>query len=146
MEPAFFKSPLLRYYSCYQFKHLDDPSLMIRMHSNKLFLVFLSNDHPIKHENILHVKFEQTTDGLSGKKKRGAPILQAISKIAEVITDKNKYIIRAGVEGKLIEMNEMLLTNPNLLKEPEGYLAILMPPLPKIKGIIERLSQGMSTE
>ncbi|CAG9333925.1 unnamed protein product [Blepharisma stoltei] len=141
MEPSYFKSPLYRYYTPFTYKYQDDPPLLIRMHTNKLFLVFLSENHPIKNENVLEVKFIHNTDGLSGKRKRNAPLLQPATRLAVVRTENFTYVIRAGVEGKLIELNELLLTNPNLLKEPEGYLAIMMPPLQKISSIVKRLTE-----
>lgn len=141
MEPVFFKSPLLRYYTAFTTQFQSEPPLLIRMHSNKLFLLFLHPQHPAMQENIQTLTYKLNTDALSGKRKKGAVNLQATTHLLEIQTDSNTYIIRAGIPGKLIETNDLLSQNPNLVHEKEGFLAIVMPPLNKIENILQGLTK-----
>lgn len=139
METLFYKNPLLRYYTAYTFTYQSEFPTLVRMHSNKLFLVFLHPQHPAMQEKILSINYKFNTDALSGKRKKGAVNLQANSNILEICTESKNYMIRAGVPGKLIEVNELLISNPEMIKDPEGFLAIVMTPLSKVEPVIKSL-------
>ena len=141
MEPIFFKSPLLRYYTAYTWQYQSEHPLLIRIHSNKLFLIFLHPEHPAMSQNIQKLSYKLNTSSLSGKRKKGAVNLQANSHLLEIITDIDTYSIRAGVPGKLIETNDLIVECPELVKQPEGFLAIVMPPLSKIENILQTLTK-----
>lgn len=61
--------------------------------------------------------------------KRGAMNLQSTSSIAIIkCHDNSEYKIFSCVPGKLVEVNERLLTNVDLLKkEGDGYIAVVLP-------------------
>jgi hypothetical protein len=139
MEPIFFKSPLLRYYKPYTYQHQSEFPSLVRMHSNKLFLLFLHPDHPAMQETILELAYKHNTDALSGKRKKGAITMQSNTNLLDIKTENNTYTIRASVPGKLIETNDLLVKNPELIKQKEGFIAIIMPPLGKIEGILKTL-------
>lgn len=141
MDPWFFKSPLLRYYTAFTTQNEYEKMIVVRMHSNKIFLISLHPEHPAMKENIVSVSFKISVDGISGKKKKGAVYLQSNTRLLEICTENNTYIINAGIPGKLIETNEILATDPNYIKNKEGFLAILMPPLSKIDGILKSLKK-----
>jgi len=80
-----------------------------------------------------------------GKGKKGSVRVNADTKICKVTTandntttddepaagkkSKHEHLIRVGVEGKLIEVNERLLKNADLLTlSPldKGYIAVIM--------------------
>lgn len=132
-------SPLLRYYRNFTFSLKGEPALRIRVHSNKLCLVFLENNHPAITAEVLSVETTRPSE-VSGKKKRGATFVQPDTVIAHVRTHDLNYPIRAGVEGKLIEINEALADAPELIKEPEGYIAIIMPHLAKLEKALSKLT------
>ncbi|KAK3869873.1 hypothetical protein Pcinc_024852 [Petrolisthes cinctipes] len=122
----------------------------VMVHSNKLCLVTLSHKHPIiaQHKEIIQVsyevgKFNRLDNRVSGKGKRGAQMIGPQSPVC-IITcgDDTRYSIMAGVHGKLVEVNERLLTNPSLVTErpdAEGYLAVVLPPLRNAENVTTRL-------
>jgi len=78
-------------------------------------------------------KKDRLENKFSGKKKKGAIVLEPLDPICEVTTsDGQVYLLRATVKGSLLEVNDGLISNPNLLKqksETDGYLAIIQPKL-----------------
>ncbi|XP_066940311.1 protein Abitram-like isoform X2 [Macrobrachium rosenbergii] len=88
-------------------------------------------------------KFNRLENQVSGKGKRGAQMIGPRSPVCKVIcADGTSYTILAGVNGKLIEVNERLDTNPQLLSESpkeDGYLAIVLPPLRNGNVLLNRL-------
>ena len=139
MDPAYYKSPLLRYYKLYTLKSHPQHDLYVRMHSNKLFLVFLHPSHPAMSQEIKEVSFKFSSDSISGKHKKGAVNLQPTSNLLEIKTVSETYTVKAGIFGKLIETNEHLVQHPNSLKDPESFLAVLMPSLSKVDALINDL-------
>lgn len=123
----------------------------VMMHSNRLCLIGLSYNHPIIKQNktISKVNFElgpncnRLENNVSGKGKRGAQILGKISAVCEVqCTDGSAYIVQAGVRGKLVEINERLLTTPQLAAthaQSEGFLAVILPKLHEAEYAVKTL-------
>lgn len=136
MEAAFYKSPLLRYYKAYTIKNQNPKELIVRMHSNKLFLLFLHPDHPAMSKDITEVSFKFNTNALSGKNKKGATNLQPTSNLLQIVAEGQTFVVKAGIFGKLIETNDVLCVKPNNLHLAEGFIAILMPPLNKVNTIL----------
>ncbi|KAK7871184.1 hypothetical protein R5R35_002421 [Gryllus longicercus] len=68
---------------------------------------------------------------VSGKSKHGAQCLQSSSPLCFIeCEDGSKYTVKSCLKGKLVEMNDNLVDNPNLLvTKPytEGYIAIVLP-------------------
>ncbi|XP_068236531.1 protein Abitram [Palaemon carinicauda] len=128
----------------------DNNHTCVLIHSNKLCLLTLSHHHPVLSEkkNIVKIdfdvgKFNRLENQVSGKGKRGAQMIGPRSPLCKVIcADGSSYTILAGVNGKLVEVNERLGTNPQLLSESpkeEGYLAIVLPPLRNGNVLLNRL-------
>ena len=113
--------------------------ICIRMHSNRICMVSLAPSHSIfqRKKQVSKVNFrvseklDRAQNKVSGKGKHGAQPLQANSNICSITcTDKEMYMIKCCLIGKLVEVNELLVTNPSLLNEPPhkgGYLAIVLP-------------------
>ncbi|XP_071520907.1 protein Abitram-like isoform X2 [Panulirus ornatus] len=78
-------------------------------------------------------RFNRLENQVSGKGKRGAQQLGPQSPICIITcSDSTKYTVLAGIHGKLVEVNERLVSHPHLLSESpnaEGYLALVLPPL-----------------
>ncbi|XP_076055864.1 protein Abitram-like isoform X3 [Oratosquilla oratoria] len=70
---------------------------------------------------------------VSGKAKKGAQPIRHFSPLCILTcSDGSEYKIKAGIRGKLVEVNEELLTNPQLVNEKpdaEGFLAVVLPNL-----------------
>lgn len=67
---------------------------------------------------------------VSGKRKKNAHFLEAISALCKVVSNDTYYIVRCCVKGSLLEVNERLIKEPELLNtsgSSEGYVAIMMP-------------------
>ncbi|KAK4315715.1 hypothetical protein Pmani_013069 [Petrolisthes manimaculis] len=122
----------------------------VMVHTNKLCLVTLSHKHPIiaQHKQITQVsyevgKFNRLDNRVSGKGKRGAQMIGPESPLCIITcSDDTHYSIMAGVHGKLVEVNERLLTNPSLVTEKpdaEGYIAVVLPPLRNTENVTTRL-------
>ena len=72
-----------------------------------------------------------------GKNKKGCVRITPDTRLARVVTStsadaakrqRNETIIRGGIDGKLIEVNERLVTNAQLLRDSpldRGYLAVI---------------------
>ncbi|KAK9702807.1 Glycine cleavage H-protein [Popillia japonica] len=126
----------------------------VGFHTNRVCLLSLAENHPIRKEdkNISRINFKvsETLDRLqnkvSGKSKRGAQKLHKSSIICYIeCSDDTNYPVYSCVEGKLVEINDKLITNPNLLKakpDSDGYIALLLPVL----SMYEDLKSSMLTK
>lgn len=112
----------------------------VLQHSNKICVITVAPSHPLLGcKQIVKVDFQVSTNvnrldnKVSGKGKKGAQHLQPESLICEVISsDGSKYSLYSCIKGKLVEVNEELVTKPQLLlekPETEGYLAVVLPKL-----------------
>ncbi|XP_015118807.1 protein Abitram [Diachasma alloeum] len=140
------------YYKVDVQKCLDD--ICIRIHSNRICMLTLAPSHPVlqKDRKIESISFKVTdkldraANKVSGKGKHGAQPLQESSNICIISCDNGeKWNIKCCIMGKLIEVNETLVENPQLIKQPPhkgGYLAIV---LPNIK-IYEEMKKSLLSE
>mmetsp|Transcript_55438 Transcript_55438/g.63657 ORF Transcript_55438/g.63657 Transcript_55438/m.63657 type:complete len:204 (-) Transcript_55438:77-688(-) len=105
------------------------------LHTNKLFMLGLSNEHEIiKNQlKIEKISFDCLSKGNSlevkGKKKRGGFKVHSNSKLCQITCAGGVEFTLSGViDGFVIEINERVIQEPDLLlKYPEtkGYLAIV---------------------
>jgi len=114
----------------------DDICLLF--HSNKICVVTLAKTHIILKDDksIKSVNFkvsknvDRTENKVKGKGKRGGQIVEENSILCIIqCEDGSEYPIKAGVKGKLVEVNENLIANPELLKtktETNGYIAVVV--------------------
>lgn len=114
----------------------------VLFHSNRICVLTLALTHSIltEHKQVDKIDFQVSSkvdrlnNTVSGKGKRGAQILTPNSVIFYVnCTDGSKFPIYSCVPGKLVEVNEQLMKNPNLMVErplDQGYLAIVLPTIP----------------
>jgi len=144
-----------RYFTPYYKVNVQSPGddICIRIHSNRICMLSLAPSHIILQSNKeikkidfrISDKVDRSLNKVSGKGKHGAQPLQANSNICTIsCLDEQTYVIKCCVIGKLVEINETLLENPQLVKEPPhkgGYLAII---LPNIK-LLENLKQSLLT-
>ncbi|XP_011646645.1 protein Simiate-like isoform X1 [Pogonomyrmex barbatus] len=139
------------YYKMNVQSHGDD--MCIWIHSNRICMLSLAPSHIILQGNkdIIKVDFkvsdklDRSLNKVSGKSKHGAQPLQTNSNICTIsCSNKETYVIKCCMIGKLVEVNETLSKYPHLLKESPhkgGYLAII---LPNIK-LLENLKQVLLT-
>lgn len=131
-------------YLCTQFSNNDQNlDTCIRLHTNKLALVYLSIQHDIisKGQRIKNVNFQVKNNidrlkiQMSGKGKRGAQFLVPESVLCEITTENGEmYAVRAGIFGKLLEVNSEVVKNPNLLIDEQsdlGWLVLICQDLSK---------------
>ncbi|XP_047354598.1 protein Abitram [Vespa velutina] len=142
-----------RYFSTYYKVDVQRPGddMCIRVHSNRICLISLAPSHNIfqNGNKILKVdykvsdKLDRMLNKVSGKSKHGAQPLQINSNICAIsCSDGQIYTIKCCIIGKLIEVNEILLHYPELLKEPPhkgGYLALVLPNLKLLDKIKDTL-------
>lgn len=113
---------------------------LVKLHSNKLCLVYVSHLHPIRRDNkkVIKVDFDmgklsRLENTISGKSKKGAQRIGLKSPMCNIhCEDGSSYTLLAGCVGKLVEVNDHLLRDPSLISrapEAEGYVAIVLPPL-----------------
>jgi len=130
---------LERYFTKRFMKEVDGGTYSILMHSNKMLVLTLAPSHPILTQNLtLSSVNYQVSDSLNrldskvkGKKKRGGQFLSESSIICEINCENSQsFRVRAGIVGKLLEVNEELVESPEMLKDPSrGYIAIMGPRL-----------------
>lgn len=116
----------------------DGNDVCLLFHSNKICLVTLAKTHKVFKQNVavkavnfqISEKLDRTNNKVSGKGKRGGQHLHEKSVLCKVeLEDGTVYPIEAGIKGKLIEINEDLITNPNLIvqkPDTDGYIAIII--------------------
>ncbi|XP_015180834.1 PREDICTED: protein Simiate [Polistes dominula] len=142
-----------RYFSTYYKVDVQKPGddMCIRIHSNRICLISLAPSHNIfkNDKKILKVdykvsdKLDRMLNKVSGKSKHGAQPMQVDSNICTILcSDKEKYTIKCCINGKLMEVNDVLLQCPETLKEPPhkgGYLALVMPNLKLLDAVKDTL-------
>lgn len=144
-----YPSVVERYYTKYYYFRNDDinEAHTLLHHSNGISLVGLADTHIAVKKGIKSLSFDignfdRSKNQVSGKGKRGAMHLQATSCLA-IITceDDSTYRVSSTIQGKLIEVNERLLSNPKLIgQDGHGYIGIVLPKLEKCKEQLEKLA------
>lgn len=119
--------------------------ILVKIHSNGALLIALAPGNTIMQSSkqITEINFtvnkkDRSNIKIKGKKKFGAKLVKKETIICQVKLegDPTFYNIRSGVEGRLVEINELVKTNPNIMKtEPKrlGYICIILPNAPKDK-------------
>ena len=111
-------------------------NIQILKHPNELCLLTLARNHPILIDNLTvkSIDFDQnliTDEGPKGKKKKGAKTLRPETVIGRITTENEReFKISAGMSGKLIEINDLLVKEPDLIRtkpENQGYICVIMP-------------------
>lgn len=143
-----YHSVIERYYQPMFFVHEKTSFLehhCVLVHSNKICLIALALTHPIIKDKKkikklnFHVteKVDRLENKVKGKRKQGGQHLVPNSILCYVdCEDGSKYSIRACIKGKLVEINQLLLSNPNLIVEKplaQGFIAIILPSLKDIE-------------
>lgn len=142
-----------RYFTPYYKLDVREPAddVRILVHSNRICMlslapshVALQNGRTITKVNFkVSEKLDRSRNKVSGKGKHGAQPLQANSNICTISSSDGKaYTIKCCMNGKLVEVNETLLENPELLFQPPhkgGYLAIILPNIKLLDAMKETL-------
>ena len=147
-----------RYFKRHYKMQEDGEDQVVLLHSNRICLVSIAPKHPIIQNNlrIANLEFEvgrksKPTDRLSnkvsGKGKKGGQSIDERAILCWVHCENgSKYAIRSCVRGTLIEINPLVVKNPQLLAEKplsDGHLAVILPKLPEG---LERLKTELYTE
>ncbi|KAB0802890.1 hypothetical protein PPYR_05076 [Photinus pyralis] len=113
----------------------------VSFHTNRICMISLAENHPVMKNNKKVAKINCTIDekinrllnSTSGKGKRGAQKLMENSILCYIeCEDGDVYPVYSCVQGKLLEINENLISNPNLLVTnpvDKGYIALVLPML-----------------
>lgn len=125
---------------------IDEPHIVLN-HSNGICLIGLTDTHQAVKKGIKSISydvgnFDRSKNQVSGKAKRGAMNLQPQSCLA-IITcqDDTTYRVVSVVQGKLVEINENLLKNPELIgTDGYGYIAVVLPKLNQCKAQLDKLA------
>lgn len=117
-------------------KGVENNDLMIMFHSNRVALLCLAPSHFFfKKTGDYKVNFsggnvDRLKNTVKGKGKKGGQYLHPESVICKLeFEDGSSFNIPCGMKGSLIEVNENLLTNPQLIRQypdADGYLAIIL--------------------
>ncbi|CAG9856434.1 unnamed protein product [Phyllotreta striolata] len=148
----------VEYYSSYCNKEKQYEDMCIRVHTNKLILITLAYGNNIvkSNKNITEIDFvinkgDRSRINLKGKRKLGAKQMHPETVVCKVKLEGEEELrnIRAGVNGYLIEINELIKSDPNLLKnDPKcnGFLAIIMPKGPLQESKLLNHNEHLITE
>ncbi|XP_017548282.1 protein Abitram [Pygocentrus nattereri] len=156
MEEAEKKAPSVtdRYYTRWyktdmKGKPCEDHCIL--QHSNRICVITLAESHPILQNGrkIKSINY-RISDGcsrlnnkVSGKSKRGGQFLTEFAPLCRITcTDNIEYTIFSCIRGRLLEVNEDILKQPDLLLEKpstEGYIAVILPKLEESKSITNGL-------
>ncbi|KAF1488017.1 Protein Simiate, partial [Pygoscelis antarcticus] len=107
----------------------------------------LRNGKTIKSINYqISANCSRLQNKVSGKSKRGAQFLTELAPLCRISSsDGEEYTIYSCIRGRLIEVNENILSNPAILQEKpstEGYIAVVLPKFEESKSI----TQGLLTQ
>jgi len=131
-------------------KHHD---ILVLNHSNKICLITLAPSHPvlankleIKKVNFeVSKKVDRKSNKTSGKSKKGGQVLEPTSILAIVETEAGNFQVPAVVPGKLICINQEIISHPSKLSthpDSEGHIAIILPS----RGLYEQAKQNLLTK
>lgn len=135
-----FPSVVDRNYSKHYYFRDDniDEAHIVLKHSNGIYLIGLADTHVAVRKGIKSVNFDignfdRSKNKVSGKNKKGAMNLMPNSCLAIVTCeDDSTYRVSSAVQGKLVEINELLLKNPKLIgKDGDGHIGVVLPKLEK---------------
>ena len=106
----------------------------VSIHTNGVCVVGLAPTHPLVDRTrglIISSIDQRAVKAISGKKKRGALFCQPDTVLfTATCTDGSVFKVRAGIGGKLVEVNERIVADPTLLQrrpDTDGHLAIVLP-------------------
>jgi len=152
-DPLDYLTVTERYYT--NFYKLDDDrerqhDILVLNHSNKICLITLAPSHPvlankleIKKVNFeVSKKVDRKSNKTSGKSKKGGQVLEPTSVLAIVETEAGNFPVPAVVPGKLICINQEIITDPSKLSthpDSEGHIAIILPS----RGLYEQAKQSL---
>ncbi|KAG7458208.1 hypothetical protein MATL_G00235690 [Megalops atlanticus] len=123
----------------------------ILQHSNRICVITLAESHPIiqKEKKIQSVNYQisagcsRLQNKVSGKSKRGGQFLTELAPLCRITcTDGEEYTIFSCIRGRLLEVNEDILTRPSLLLEKpstDGYIAVILPKFEESKSVTDGL-------
>lgn len=143
-----------RYYTEKYFIDLSSrqEDMCVLVHSNRVCVLTLAPTHPILQgkQTVQTVNFRisgetnRLDNKASGKLKKGAQVLARGAPLCEVTTTTgSKYMLKCGIPGSLLEVNEHLVANPGLLTShpySEGYVAIVLTRLADHEKLVAKLS------
>ncbi|KAF1572936.1 UNVERIFIED_CONTAM: Protein Simiate, partial [Eudyptes pachyrhynchus] len=130
-----------------------------RRHNNcisfcRICVITLAEAHPLLQngKTIKSINYQisancsRLQNKVSGKSKRGAQFLTELAPLCRISSsDGEEYTIYSCIRGRLIEVNENILSNPAILQEKpstEGYIAVVLPKFEESKSI----TQGLLTQ
>ncbi|XP_009469588.1 PREDICTED: protein Simiate [Nipponia nippon] len=120
----------------------------------KICVITLAEAHPLLQsgKTIKSINYQisancsRLQNKVSGKSKRGAQFLTELAPLCRISSsDGEEYTIYSCIRGRLIEVNENILSNPAILQEKpstEGYIAVVLPKFEESKSI----TQGLLTQ
>ncbi|XP_064561736.1 protein Abitram [Zonotrichia leucophrys gambelii] len=123
----------------------------VLQHSNRICVITLAEAHPLLQsgKTIKNINYQisancsRLQNKVSGKSKRGAQFLTELAPLCRISSsDGEEYTIYSCIRGRLIEVNENILSNPALLQEKpstEGYIAVVLPKFEESKSITQGL-------
>ncbi|XP_021244808.1 protein Simiate isoform X2 [Numida meleagris] len=104
----------------------------VLQHSNRICVITLAEAHPLlqRGKTITSINYQispncsRLQNKVSGKSKRGAQFLTELAPLCRISSsDGEEYTIYSCIRGRLIEVNENILSNPALLQEKENVTA-----------------------
>ncbi|NXP07056.1 F206A protein, partial [Thinocorus orbignyianus] len=123
----------------------------------RICVITLAEAHPLLQtgKTITSINYQisancsRLQNKVSGKSKRvrlfylGAQFLTELAPLCRISSsDGEEYTIFCCIRGRLIEVNENILSNPALLQEKpstEGYIAVVLPKFEESKSITQGL-------
>ncbi|CAJ0942588.1 unnamed protein product, partial [Mesorhabditis belari] len=114
-----------------------NPSVSYLHHPSGVTVLSLNTDFHTLPSPVMQVDFgvgkkssiERGGQAVIGKSKKGALLVQKETKLCIVrCEDGSEIVVRAGVKGTLLEVNDRLKMTPDLIRtasENQGYIAII---------------------
>lgn len=120
-------------------KRIPGEDICILEHSNRICVITLARSHPIValKKSVAKVDFQadaktnRLDNKVSGKLKHGAQWINEGSPLCHLTCDDGSvYTVYGCIRGNLVEVNENLVSSPQLLvakPDTNGYIAVLLP-------------------
>lgn len=145
IKATFYNDFVERYFTKYYIYKGTETEQYIFIHSNGIIMCGIGMNHFVNKKNITSIVDLKQLGKITGRKKHGAHFLCEDEYVIQIFYDNSqKLSFSPKVKGKLIEVNDNIITNPKLLSDsPEkyGFICLIQLELKAVELLREKLEQ-----
>lgn len=145
IKATYYNDFVERYFTKYYLNKGTDTEQYIFIHSNGIIMCGIGMNHFATKNNIKSIVDLKKLGKITGRKKHGAHFLCEDEYVVQIFYDNDqKLSFSPKVKGKLLEINDNIITHPNLLSEsPEkyGFICLIQIELKSVELLRDKLVQ-----